>query len=192
MQDLRTFVAIDLGENLAKGLAALERQLRELPGANGVRWVAVANIHLTLKFMGDIPQGRVDELGETVATAAAGTGGLELHANGVGCFPDARRPRVVWVGLTGDVSRLSALASRIENALAAKGIRREDRGFTPHLTLGRVKREATTIERTKLGEAIKNFPPSEYGIIRADAVRFIMSDLRPEGPTYTTLRTIPL
>ncbi|MGE5139202.1 MAG: RNA 2',3'-cyclic phosphodiesterase [Rudaea sp.] len=192
MQDLRTFVAIDLGENLAQGLAALERQLRGLPGANGVRWVAVGNIHLTLKFMGNIPQGRVDELGEAVATAAARTGGLELYANGVGCFPDARRPRVVWVGLTGDVSRLSALASRIENALAAKGIPREDRGFTPHLTLGRVKREATTIERAKLGEAIKNLPPGEYGVIRADAVRFIKSDLRSEGPIYTTLRTISL
>ncbi|MBI4674307.1 MAG: RNA 2',3'-cyclic phosphodiesterase [Chloroflexi bacterium] len=192
MEQLRLFIAIELDDALRGALKRAQKQIedecnRVLVAKNGVRWVAPENIHLTLKFLGNAKRAQIPTLQNVLERAAQSTAPFELYARGVGCFPNAHRPNNVWVGLEGDVERAALLTQRIEAECAAVGFAREARGFTPHLTLGRVKRDASNSERAALGAMIKNKPPESYGVIHARAVYLIASDLRPSGPVYTVL-----
>ena len=192
METLRLFIAIELDDAMRRALKRAQTQLQDdkqngFVAQNIVRWVAPQNIHLTLKFLGNPSSAQVPALAQTLAQIAQHTAPFALTARGLGCFPNARRPNNVWVGLEGDVPRAALLARQIDDACATLGFAREERGFTPHLTLGRVKREATNAQRTALGECIKNIPAETYGTISARAVCLISSDLKPQGPIYTML-----
>lgn len=152
-----------------------------------VRWVAPQNIHLTLKFLGNSNPSSVRALQLALARIAENTAPFQLRARGLGCFPNAHRPNNVWVGLEGDVQHAALLARQIDNTCATLGFARDERGFTPHLTLGRVKREASNAERAALGSYVAGIASETYGIIDARALVFISSDLRPDGPIYTVL-----
>ncbi len=191
MEEIRTFVAVELSDDLKHELRGAQKQLKSAPGAFTVRWVEPDNMHLTLKFLGNVPRSRVEELGDALAPISE-LAPFSLNAEGLGCFPSVRRPNVVWVGLGGPVDRIEALARQVDDVLAAKGIEREARPFSPHLTLGRVNRDARPADRAMLGDAIQKFPRVVYGAVPVDAVHLIQSDLRPGGPVYTILRTVRL
>ncbi len=188
---LRLFIAIELNDALRTELKRVQKQLQDecwrVSVAKAIRWVAPQNIHLTLKFLGNCDHAQIPSLTTALERAAKHSAPFVLAARGLGCFPNARRPNNVWVGLEGDVNTAALLAQHIENETHALGFAREERGFTPHLTLGRVKREGSNHERATLGELIKNFPTTTYGTIRADAIHLIVSDLKPTGPIYTFL-----
>jgi 2'-5' RNA ligase len=192
MESIRAFVAIGLGEELKRTLLAVQRQLQAAPAARIVRWVAPENMHLTLKFLGDVETTRVPTCTTALHQSATGLAPFRLMARGLGCFPSTSRPNVIWVGLHGEATRAMELARRIEEAFATLGFPREARPFSPHLTLGRIKREARPSDRAVIGTVVQEFPISDLGIILADAVHFIKSDLRPAGPIYTTLATVHL
>ncbi|MGB8646499.1 MAG: RNA 2',3'-cyclic phosphodiesterase [Anaerolineae bacterium] len=192
MEEIRTFIAVELSDNVKQALREAQKQLKNAPGASAVRWVAPENMHLTLKFLGNVSRTRIDELAGALTEAVVGTAPFVLTAEGLGCFPNIRRPNVVWVGLAGDVTRLVALAGRIEDALAGRGIAREDRPFSPHLTLGRVNHDAHPSDRAALGDAIQKFPRALYGTTPVAAVHLVQSDLTPSGSVYTILRTAQL
>ncbi len=192
METLRLFIAIELDDAMRRALKRAQTQLQDdkqngLVAQKIVRWVAPQNIHLTLRFLGNSNSAQVSSLTRVLAQIAQHTAPFTLTARGLGCFPNARRPNNVWVGLEGDVPCAALLARQIDDACAALGFAREERGFIAHLTLGRVKRAAPNAQRTVLGEFIKTIPTETYGIISARAVNLISSDLQPQGPLYTML-----
>lgn len=190
MDDLRLFIAIEMDDALRKEMKRVQKQLQDARALSFVRWVAPQNIHLTLKFLGNTKQAQVPMLTAALERPARNIAPFQLTARGLGCFPNMRRPNNVWVGLEGDLQTAALLARRIEEECVELGFARDPHGFAPHLTLGRVKREASNDTRTVIGEFIKNAPPTTLGMIHADALHLIASDLRPSGPIYTTLARI--
>lgn len=183
---IRCFLAIDLPESLRPGLALAQGELKKSQA--DVRWVPPGNIHITLKFFGNL---KAEELPPVIAAArevAAAQGPLTLKVSGAGAFPSSRSPRVVWLGLAGDLLPLTLFYQRLEGAFAQLGYPPEDRAFSPHLTLGRVR---SPEGRTQLSRALENlavdWPPF--------AVREIIlyqSVLSPKGSAYTPLEVIKL
>jgi len=184
---IRSFIAIDLPEETRKALSSVQEQLKKSRG--GVRWVKPSSIHLTLKFLGDIHPPQVDQIAAVATQIVRAQSPITLCADGLGCFPNQRKPRVIWVGLMGEVDRLVNIQAGLENALEPLGFAREGRGFRPHLTIGRVK------DRHRLQsliEAMSTVELPEFNSFDADEIILYKSDLRPTGAIYTKLHRMPL
>ncbi len=186
MADLRLFIAARPPDALLRGLDELSRQLGSR--GDGVKWVRSGGVHLTLKFLGSVDETMVRAVDEAAAPCARGVGEIPLSVGRVGVFPDMRRPRVVWVGLSGDVERLQAVQEALEEACFALGFPKEGRPFRPHLTLGRVK-DRLSVDTMKKIEQSKDVV---LGDMVVDAIELIKSDLLPSGAVYTTLSHYPL
>jgi RNA 2',3'-cyclic 3'-phosphodiesterase len=184
---IRCFLAIDLPEELRPGLAQVQEELQRSHA--DVRWVAPGNIHLTLKFFGNVPDDEIDTLAQAAREAAAETSPLQLQATGAGAFPSPTAPRVVWLGLGGDIVHLTQLFYRLEKAFAALGYPPEGRAFNPHLTLGRVKSPAN---RERLAKLLAKLPPVDWPPFEVKELILFQSVLSPKGSTYTPLQVIPL
>jgi 2'-5' RNA ligase len=159
-----------------------------------LRLVRPESIHLTLAFIGDIPAARVPALVGAVEQAAAGLPVFTLRAEGLGMFPNARRPRVVWAGVQGDPAdraRLEALHAQLGPALQAAGFSADPR-FDPHLTLGRVGDRATPAEAAAIGATVQGLTLPTGLDFTVAHVSVMRSDLRPSGAVYTRLAAIPL
>jgi 2'-5' RNA ligase len=184
---IRSFLAIGIpGEILGEIGRLQERLKREIQG--DIRWVRPDGIHLTLKFFGDIPEGAVSDISAVVEKAVAGHDPLDLSVSGAGVFPDLRRPRVLWLGMTGDVERLLTLQTTLERDLQRIGFPREERPFRPHLTLARIRSQRAL---TGLGRALEKRGGCEAGRFVAAGLSLLKSDLTPQGAIYTKLREFP-
>jgi RNA 2',3'-cyclic 3'-phosphodiesterase len=187
MPNLRTFIAIELSQELVENLAALQAHLRgEIP-TRAVRWVRADGIHLTLKFLGDTPQEKLVEVQAAVARAASSVGPFAFRLAGLGCFPNMRQPRVVWVGLHEPTGALARLREAVERQVSPLGFPTEKRPFQPHLTLGRVQREAAPQDVRQVGQVVSAALPGTIGEMSVEGIAHIKSDLRPSGAVYTTL-----
>ncbi len=183
----RTFIAIELGQELKAELDRLQERLREQVPPHSVRWVQPDGLHLTLKFLGDTPLARVEEVKSALARAAAGSEPFSFSVGGLGCFPNTRQPRVVWVGVQEPTGALTHLQRAVEAHIAPLGFPTEQRPFSPHLTLGRVRKEASRSEVQQIGQVVTASPVGTLGQMTATVVSYIKSDLRPSGAVYTTL-----
>lgn len=183
---IRAFVAVTLDSKVIDQIAAASHQLR--PEITGVRWVTPANFHLTLKFLGSIDDAAIEPIGATLREQLRLFPRFTINAKGLGVFPGPKRPRVLWVGLTGD--RLVSLASRVESALGPLGFTPEGRKFTPHLTIGRW-RDADRAPKS-LGRQLENWQARDFGTSNVESVKLIQSMLKPEGASYNYLITVPL
>jgi 2'-5' RNA ligase len=184
---IRAFLAIEMPEALRPGLALIQGELKR--SRADVRWVAVNNIHLTLKFFGNVPDEEIDALALAAREAAAETAPLQLQATSAGAFPSSQAPRVVWLGLGGDVLPLTQLFYRLEKAFAALGYPPEGRAFNPHLTLGRVKSPAN---RERLARLLEKLPPVDWPPFTVKELILFQSVLSPQGSKYTPLEVIKL
>jgi RNA 2',3'-cyclic 3'-phosphodiesterase len=187
MPDLRTFIAIELSQQLLGNLAGVQAELRAEIPARAVRWVRPEGIHLTLKFLGDTPVEKLDAIQAAIAQAAASTGPFSFRLAGLGCFPNTHQPRVVWVGLHEPTGALARLRDAVEREVSPLGFPSERRPFQPHLTLGRVQRGATPHEVRLVGQVLSAALPGTIGEMTVEAIAHIKSDLRPSGAVYTTL-----
>jgi len=183
---IRAFIAVTLDSKVIDQIAAASNQLR--PEITGVRWVTPANFHLTLKFLGSIDDAAIEPIGATLREQLRLFPRFTINAKGLGVFPGPKRPRVLWVGLTGD--RLVSLASRVESALRPLGFTPEGRKFTPHLTIGRW-RDADRAPKS-LGRQLENWQARDFGTSNVESVKLIQSMLKPEGASYNYLITVPL
>lgn len=184
---IRAFVALPMPPEVQRYLQALQRRLNNAaPGA--VRWVEPEAMHLTLKFLGDIAPDQVPPIAALVRRAAGQTTPLQLPLTTVGCFPAPLRPRVLWAGLGGDLSRLQALHALLDTSLAALGFERETRPFAPHVTLGRVRDAASAEDVAALARLLQR-PPALSGAPAARVDRLVLyrSTLTPSGPVYEHL-----
>ena len=184
---MRAFVAVEIPEAVKEGLAAVQARLKSAGVA--ASWSRPEAVHLTLKFLGEVSEARAPEIIAALALAAKGAARFRLCAEGVGTFPGPAAARVVWLGVTGDVGSLRALRNAVERVMGDLGMKPDDRPYTPHLTLGRIrqirKREAWL---TGLNE-VRNVRLPGFDVT---AVSLISSDPRPEGAVYRELGSVTL
>jgi len=185
-EQIRSFVAIELSEEAKEGLARLRREL-ERDEHRFVKWVDSGGIHLTLKFLGNIPSKRVAEITEALGKATQGISPFHLEISGIGAFPSVKQVRVLWVGVGGEVDKLSKLQQNVDSALAALGFAKEERPFVPHLTLARIREGASPLERRSFGELVGSAIFEDKYSIEVEAVRLMRSQLTPAGAVYTCL-----
>lgn len=186
MPDLRLFIAVELPDEARRLLAAVVRELAE--SRADVKWSHAENIHLTLKFLGDTSEEELPRLTAALDEAAAAVAAHAARLADVGAFPDLRRPRVIWVGLQESTGRLLALQKRVDEATTYL-VAPDRRGFTPHLTLGRVRGSRNLRELSALAGGYRLASPAE---IPVREIILIRSRLAPGGPTYTPLHRSPL
>ncbi len=183
---MRLFVALELPPSHRASLAGVCERGRR----GGVRWVPAESVHLTLKFLGDVDEEMVPRLKEALVAVAAAAEPFALSLSGGGCFPNARAPRVVWVGLGEGAEEAAALARAVERALQPLGFAAENRPFKPHLTIGRVKdpRAAAPTAARKIEQLLGYGAPAA----RVVAVALIKSTLTAEGSRYEEVACWPL
>jgi 2'-5' RNA ligase len=189
--EIRSFIAIELPEEAKEGLARLRKEL-ERGEHKFVKWVDPGGIHLTLKFLGNIPSKRVAEITEAIKEAAQGISPFHLEISGLGAFPSLRQARVLWVGIGGEVDKLSRLQQNIDSTLAALGFAKEERPFVPHLTLARIRQGASPPERRSFGELVGSTTFEDKYPVEVEAVRLMRSQLTPAGAIYTCLSAVGL
>jgi 2'-5' RNA ligase len=188
---IRSFIAIELPEEARKGLARLRREL-ERDEHRFVKWVDPQGIHLTLKFLGNIPAKRVTEITEAIKKASQEISPFHLEISGLGTFPSLKQARVFWVGIGGELDKLSRLQQNIDSALAALGFAREERPFVPHLTLARIREGASPAERRDFGELVGSTSFEDKYPVEVEVVRLMRSQLTPAGAIYTCLSEVEL
>jgi len=190
-EQIRSFISIELPEEAKEELARLRREL-ERDEHKFVKWVDAAGLHLTLKFLGNIPSKRVTEITEAIKEAAREISPFHLEISGLGAFPSLRQTRVLWVGVGGETDKLSRLQQNIDSALAVLGFAKEERPFVPHLTLARLRPGASPLERRNFGELVGSIIFEDKYHIEVEAVSLMRSQLTPAGAVYTRLSTIGL
>lgn len=184
---IRSFLAIELPKTTLERIAQLQAELKE--SRVDVRWVRPENIHLTLKFFGNIEESRIDGIVGTVAECTRSCAPFPLQVRGMGAFPHLKDPRVVWVGLVDERNVLSSLQKEIERRLEGLGFPSEGRSFQPHLTVGRLK---SSRGKDELIWRIEKHTDEAFGTFQVERVVLFRSDLRPAGPVYTALREVRL
>lgn len=186
MSVIRAFIALDLSDELYQQLDSLSKDLiRRLPEVP-VRWVPVENIHLTLKFLGDVSLANLEILEKMLETEILNHEPFEISVGDLGAFPSERRPRVIWVGVEAP-PELAQMQRAIEAQTTRLGYAADTRPFSPHLTLGRVSRNAKSGEIRKVSEALENHKVGFLGVTRIREVHLYRSDLQPGGAVYTRL-----
>jgi 2'-5' RNA ligase len=183
---IRTFVCIEVPRPIKERIESLQRSLKKNEAQ--VSWVKPANIHLTIKFLGDVSASRIEAVRHGVERAAASVSEFEIEAGSAGCFPSPRSPRVLWVGLGSLPESLKRLHANIEDELAREGFPREQKRFSPHLTIGRVRspHNATLVAEDLIATG---FEPEAF---RATEVIVMRSLMNPSGSVYTPQAIIKL
>ena len=187
----RSFIAVELPKEVRN---QLEGPLAALNGVDDVvRRNPTDRIHLTLVFLGDVDAGRIVEVGRVVRQSIGTAHRFSLEVRGVGAFPSMRRPRILWAGIEDSGrSRLLELQANLTRGLAAVGFPSEEREFRPHLTLGRLRREANRDQRTALSRWQADWMPVSLGTIEVTHVNLMRSELPAGSPRHTTLETFAL
>lgn len=182
MTTIRAFIAVELPDPVKDALSDVAQALARRVPRDAIRWVRPEQMHLTLRFLGDTAVDQLPAVQSVMDGVAGGHSSFFMRLNGTGCFPNARRPRVIWVGLAGDEARLHALKAALDERLAPLGWPPEGKSFRAHLTLGRVKDEHG-LRDVEWSAAVR---PLEVPVV---AIHLIESQLRPSGPIYTTRYT---
>lgn len=182
---IRTFIAVNLAAPVVEEIAKVQLRLKQAKA--DIRWVRVEGMHLTLKFLGEIDYRQVVPIVDRLHAALREQAALQVTARGLGGFPNLNRPRVIWVGLSGN--GLTELRDRVEAALVRLDFPPEARRFTPHMTLGRVRSQRGWNQVLAL---IRQSEQADFGQSVIDTVTVYQSDLQPTGAVYTPLGSIPL
>ncbi len=191
MEQIRSFIAIELPDELKLGLAQVQDRLK--PGSQPwVKWADPYSIHLTLKFLGNIEVDRIDAITRAIEAAVLRIPPFHLEVKDLGAFPNLRRVQVVWVGVSGEVDKLGQLQQRIEANLVPLGFTAEARPFTPHLTLARLRNQASLDERQGLGQLISSTRFEAAYSIEVEAINLMKSQLTREGAIYSRVSSIKL
>jgi len=188
---VRLFIALELPARVRAAATAVARRLRQ-SGAD-VKWVAEENLHVTLKFLGEVDPSRQGELTRALEAACAGVAPLELQLGPVGAFPKPSRPQVIWLGLAGETQRLARLSGRVQEALRPLGFEPERRAFAAHLTLGRLRRrKGRRPPPAGLARELAGCPAPEEPAFWADQVVLMRSTLKPTGAVYRPVHQVTL
>jgi len=191
MEKIRSFIAIELSEEVKDEISRFQEGLKKADLPN-VKWVDPAGIHLTLKFLGYTTADTITAIITAIEEAVAGIPPFQLTVGGLGVFPGPGQARVAWVGTAGDTDTLGQLKQRLDSGLTALGFITEKRGFTPHLTLARVRELATAGERQKLAGLIAGASFAASRPVSVDNIYLIRSLLTPKGAVYSRIGAVSL
>ena len=187
MAGWRSFIAVELSKDIAGGVRRIQGGLRDC--TTGVSWVRPEGIHLTLKFLGDVDPGRVEGIASTAEECIKARGPFFIGIRGCGGFPNPRNPRVIWIGVDDPGGELKELQAKVEQGMEEMGFTREGRGYTPHLTIGRLRSGKGSKGVAQALEATKE---CDLGTMAVREICLFRSQLKPTGAEYTKLQTIPL
>ena len=193
---IRVFIAVNLPDHVTCWLSGIQKELKAF--GLSVHWTRPENVHLTLKFLGEIIPQNVVSVCHAVEESAEDIAPVEIFAKGVGVFPGVKRPRVLWTGIAGRIDQLCDLQRNIDTALNGLGFPKDERAFTGHLTIGRFGADHRPHSRSPeslpelLIDTMKRFHQTASLPFLADAVHVLKSDLTPAGPIYTNLATVQL
>ncbi|RPJ78295.1 MAG: RNA 2',3'-cyclic phosphodiesterase [Deltaproteobacteria bacterium] len=187
MNVIRSFIAFDLPEEILESIRDVQEQVKK----RGVKlkWVPVKNIHLTMKFIGDIQVDLVDKVANMMAESVEGFDAITLSANGMGVFPGLHRPKVLWIGMDGEVDRLDRLQKALDKKLSLIGIQAEKRPFTGHLTIGRAKENLNMVS---LKESLRLFYDFQTRPFKINEMKLFQSELLPTGAVYSCIKSVVL
>lgn len=183
---IRSFIAIELPADVRSELEKLQGSLKSAR-FDFARWVPAENIHVTLKFLGNISPARVNDIVDVVKELSREFEPFELEIGGIGAFPNLKRPRVLWIGLGGDIDRLQTLQGSLEERLARLGFTKESRGFTPHLTLARLRENMSPEQRRAFSDLIAGRSVWLGCRFVVDCISLMKSQLLPSGAVYTRI-----
>lgn len=187
---MRTFIAIELPQNFRNYLADIQNLLKAT-GAD-VKWVPLENIHLTLKFLGEIDDKKLDKVTEILDSVASGENQFFIRLDSLGAFPNTNFPRVIWSGIDKGDKETRKIANAIEERIATIGIPKEDRPFSSHITIGRVRSGLSRIKLTQLLNELQDKPGKENLEFAAGKITLFKSQLTPKGPIYEILKEASL
>ena len=186
MNQIRAFIAIDLPPSIQESLDKQTARLRQTLGDDVVRWVPTQNMHLTIKFLGSLPLSHLDFIKRMLTQSADSNPQFDLQVSGLGSFPNSKLPRVLWAGIHASAG-LASLQKVIEDGATRLGYNKEERPFSPHLTLGRVRQRLSAQELHKVSTTFSAFQLGKIGTATVDSVNLYQSDLNSEGSVYTKL-----
>ncbi|MCJ7545314.1 MAG: RNA 2',3'-cyclic phosphodiesterase [Deltaproteobacteria bacterium] len=187
MAGWRSFIAVELSKEIAAGVRRIQGGLRERLA--GVSWVRPEGIHLTLKFLGDVDPERIEGIASTSEEYVKAIAPFTIGIRGCGGFPNPRNPRVIWIGVDDPSGQLKELQAKVEQGMEEMGITREARGYTPHLTIGRLRSGKGKGDVAQAFEAMKG---CDLGTMEVREICLFRSQLKPTGAEYTKLKVIPL
>lgn len=190
-EQIRSFIAIELPQEIKDGLASWQTELK-LAGYTFIKWVAPEGIHLTLKFLGNIAMSKASDIARALERVAAEFSPFRLEISGLGAFPNLKQPRVLWVGIGGQMEQLISLQQLVDKALISQGFSPEQRPFTAHLTLARIRESASPRERRSFGELMQKTPFTAKYEMEVNNISLMRSQLFPTGAVYTRLNQIAL
>jgi 2'-5' RNA ligase len=188
---LRSFIAVKIPHEIQNAIARSIAPLQKTLPKPIVRWVASENVHLTLKFLGDVSPANLELLAEALKVEAGNHEAFFIPVGTLGAFPSPRRARILWIGLEAPAA-LKALTRGVEAAAARLGYGAEIRPFSPHLTIGRVGQNVSTADLQRISAAIAGMNVGALGTVLVDAVHIFKSDLLPGGSVYTLLYSLPM
>jgi RNA 2',3'-cyclic 3'-phosphodiesterase len=180
---IRSFLAFELPPEIKEQVRRVSEELKK--SRLDIRWVKPENIHLTIVFLGDLQEQDISPIEREVEKVCSGAHPFDFRLKGFGVFPDRRRPRIFWVGLDGDIERVSTFKDALCERLAPFNIKEENRQFKPHLTLGRFKNPGRA--DAKLEEILKGHEDFSSPAFQSKELILFKSDLKPQGPVYTKL-----
>lgn len=190
MAPIRAFIAVDLPSSTQQAIQKKVNELRQSIG-DSVRWAQARNIHLTLKFLGDVPPSDVEGLTRMLRTEADSSPAFDISIGGLGSFPNSKRPRVLFVGVQAPAG-LEALQRGIESACSRLGYESDARPFSPHLTIGRIRDHVPPEDLQRIRRVLEETKIDSLGTVRVDSVHLYKSELKPGGAVYTRLFSAPL
>mgnify|MGYP001027953397 CR=1 FL=1 len=191
MEQVRSFIAVELPSEIRAELASLEERLKARRHPF-VKWVDSESIHLTLKFLGNIALATVPQIIDAITKIAQPISPFRLQMGGLGVFPNWQRPQVVWVGIGGEVGKLAILQRDMEAALSPLGFPPESRSFKAHLTLGRLRERTSPKDKQKFGEWVTSIKFETALSFEVNALSLMKSQLTPSGAIYSQLASIEL
>ena len=191
-KSVRLFIALELPATVQDALHAPLQTIREKLPPRVVRWTPPPNIHLTLKFLGDVPLKQIEAVQVALNKSVKSYPNLDLLIHDAGCFPNPKHPRIVWLGVKDNTGHLADLQNSIEHQIAPLGYPSDNRPFKPHLTIGRVKRHVQGRDLLDIGKVVQRLKIGNVSDWQSSTVSLMESNLLPDGAQYTRCYAAPL
>jgi len=189
---IRAFFAVDLTDDVRARLARVIASGKSHLADDPIRWVRAETLHLTLRFLGETGPETIEAIRQDVQRGSMSWRSFDLEVRGLGCFPDPQRPRVIWAGSAEKSGAVATIAADLEQIARRQGLPAEDRRFSAHLTIGRVKDRLSPEGANRLSEFLGQSAGEAYGIVPVRSIELLRSDLKPSGPVYTRLAIFAL
>ena len=188
---MRTFIAVDFSPEVIRKINNVITFFKTQTPEKALKWVAPENLHLTVKFLGDVPDNKIEQVKMLINQSLQNVKSFEIGVEGLGMYPNPGSPRVVWLGITCG-EPLKEIKKKLDLQLQKADIEPERRSFSPHLTIARVRRNADKQTVKEIGEALSKFKVDSLGKCRINHVILYKSELTPKGPIYSPLLSSPL